>query len=94
MLDDHKAAPPFLRDAAAALPACRDELLRAAESYERGSRLRDQLEAILPSDFSQAAQQRVLDPTVREAFARAILNIRDAEAEGIASIEPALTKLP
>jgi len=90
MLDDHRSAPPFLRDAAAALPTCSADLLQAAERYEQSGTLRNELDAVLPCDFSQDAQRKVLDPAVREAFARTILRIRDVEAAGIARIEKAL----
>ena len=92
MLDDHKSAPPFLKDAAAALPACGVELARAAECYERGGELRGRLDAILPGNFSQEAQKRVLDPAVREEYAKVILAIRDAEESGISHVERALER--
>ena len=92
MLDDHKSAAPFLRDAARALPKCRAELTEAAACYERACGLRDQLETILKSDFSQEAQKRILDPKVREDFAATLLKIRDAEEEGISHVERALAK--
>ena len=90
MLDDHRSAEPFLKDAAGALPECAAELAEAAECYERSLALRDELEAILPSNFSQEAQQKLLDRSVRDAFACALLEIRDAEETGIACIEQAL----
>lgn len=90
MLDDHRAAAPFLRDAAGALPQCSSGLVAAAERYEQSCRLRDSLEAILPSNFSQEAQQRLLDPTVRDDFARVLLEIRDTDEAAIACIEQAL----
>ena len=89
MLDDHKAAEPFLRDAASALPECSAELTKAAECYKRSLELRGQLEGILPSNFSKEAQQKLLDPSVRDEFARVLLEIRDAEEAGIACIERA-----
>jgi len=92
MLDDHKSAAPFLRDAAKALPKCSAELTEAAACYERACEARDQLETILKSNFSQEAQKSVLDPKVRNDFAAALLKIRDIEAEGIAHIERALAK--
>ena len=92
MLDDHKSAPPFLRDAAKALPKCSAELIEAAACYERACGLRDQLEGSLKSDFSKEAQRRVLDPRAREEFAGTLLKIRDAEEEGISHIERALKR--
>ena len=92
MLDDHKSAAPFLRDAANALPRCSAELTEAAACYERACEVRGQLETILKSDFSQEAQKSVLDPKVREGFAAALLKIRDIEEQGIAHIERALEK--
>jgi len=93
MLDDHKFAAPFLSDAAKILPQCRAELTEAAACYERACAVRDQLDSILKSDFSQEAQKRVLDPTVREDFSAALLRIRDTEEEGISHIERALTRI-
>ena len=93
MLDDHKSAAPFLRDAANVLPNCRAELTEAAACYERACVVRDQLESILKSDFSQEAQKRVLDPNVREDFAATLLKIRDIEEEGISHIERALAEV-
>jgi len=93
MLDDHKSSAPFLRDAAKVLPKCSAELTEAAACYERACALRDKLEGILKSDFSKEAQNAVLDPKVREAFAAALLKIRDAEEEGISHIEQALAKV-
>ena len=90
MLDDHASAAPFLRDAAEALPECADEVLQAGDRYEHSRALRDQLEAILPSNFSPEAQARVLDPDVREQFARVIEQIRDSDAQATAHIERAL----
>ena len=90
MLDDHRAAAPFLRDAAAVLPQGAPALAEAAEHYERSCRLRDGLEEILPNNFSQEAQQRLLDRSVRDEFARVLLEIRGAEEAGIACIEQAL----
>lgn len=93
MLDDHASAPPFLRDAAQALPAGADQLAQAARCYERSYDLRNQLEGLLPSNFSPEAQQRILDPAVREQFAQKVLWIRDSDAEGISHIEAALAQL-
>ena len=93
MLDDHKSAAPFLRDAAKALPKCNAELAEAAACYDRACALRDQLEGILKSDFSQEAQKQVLDPEVREDFAAVLLKIRDVEEEGISHIERALASI-
>ena len=90
MLDDHKSAPPFLKDAAAALPAGSAELLKAAECYERSGELRGRLDTILPISFSQEAQKRVLEPAVREVYAETILKIRDVEEAGVSHIERAL----
>lgn len=90
MLDDHRAAAPFLRDAADALPQCASALADAIEHYERSCHLRDGLDAILPSNFSPEAQQLLLDPAVRNDFARVLLEIRDAHEAGIACIEQAL----
>ncbi|MCE5237903.1 hypothetical protein LLH23_05365 [bacterium] len=90
MLDDHASAPPFLRDAAEALPSGTAELLQAASCYEQSHALRNELEGILPSNFPAEAQKRVLDLAVREQFAQAILRIREVEAQGIAHIERAL----
>jgi len=91
MLDDHRSAAPFLRDAAAALPACGSELLRAADCYERSCGVRDQLEAIMKGDFSLDAQKRLLDPEVRDEYARTILQIRDSDAQAVSHIEQALS---
>jgi len=93
MLDDHASAPPFLRDAAEGLPATGAALIEAAGCYDRSFGLREQLEAVLPSDFSLEAQKRVMAPAVREQFAQIILQIRDVEDEGITHIEQALTVL-
>jgi tetratricopeptide (TPR) repeat protein len=90
MLDDHASAAPFLRDAAEALPEARTELLRAADCYEQSRVLRDRLEGILPSDFSAEAQRRVLDPGIREEFARVLEQIRESAEQAIAHIERAL----
>ena len=90
MLDDHKSAARFLRDAAEALPECRAELSRAADCYERSCELRDQLEGIVESDFSPDAQRQLLDPDVRDNYARTILQIRDAEEQGSSHTEQAL----
>jgi len=92
MLDDHKFAAPFLRDAAKVLPKCSAELTEAAACYERAGEVRDQLETILKSNFSHEAQKSVLDPKVRNDFAAALLRIRDIEAEAIAHVERALEK--
>lgn len=91
MLDDHRSAPPFLRDAAGVLPECGAGLTRAAECYDRSCGLRDRLESIIRSDFSPEAQKRVLDRDVREQYARTILQIRDSDAEAIGHIEQALS---
>ena len=77
-------------DAAEALPECSAELAEAAECYKRSLALRDQLEGILPSNFSQEAQQKLLDRSVRDAFSSVLLEIRDAEEAGIACIERAI----
>jgi len=90
MLDDHRSAAPFLRDAAEALPECGTELIRAAGCYEQSCELRDQLEGIMKSDFSPDAQKRLLDPDVRDEYARTILLIRDSDEQGISHIEQAL----
>jgi len=90
MLDDHKSAAPFLRDAAEALPECGTELTRAAGCYERSCELRDQLEDIMKGDFSPDAQRGILDPDVRDRYARTILHIRDSDAHGISHIGRAL----
>jgi len=90
MLDDHRSAAPFLRDAAEALPVCETELGLAAGCYERSCGLRDQLEGIMKGDFSPDAQKRLLDPDVRDRYARTILHIRDSDAHGISHIERAL----
>jgi len=90
MLDDHRSAAPFLRDAAEALPECAAELLLAADCYERSCELRDQLEGVMKSDFSPDAQRRLLNPDVRDTYARTILQIRDSDAQGISHIEQAL----
>lgn len=90
MLDDHQCAAPFLRDAACVLPSCAAHLLEAAGHYERSCELRNRLEDLLPSNFSQEAQRRVLDANVRDEYARVILQIRDAEETGISCIEQAL----
>lgn len=90
MLDDHRSAAPFLRDAAGALPGCAADLAEAADHYERSGALRDRLDDILPSSFSPEAQQRLLDPDIRDEFARVLLEIRDAEEEAIACIAQAL----
>lgn len=90
MLDDHRSAAPFLRDAAEALPRWRTELHRAADCYERSCELRDRLEDLVPSNFSEEAQKRVLDPNVRDEYARVILEIRDIEESGVSCVEQAL----
>ena len=90
MLDDHRWAAPFLRDAAEALPECGTELLRAADCYERSCEPRNQLEGIAKSDFSPDAQRRLLAPDVRDDYARTILRIRDGDEQGISHIEQAL----
>lgn len=90
MLDDHKSAAPFLRDAAQVLPDSTDDLTQAAACYEHSGTLRDSLDTLLPGDFSPAAQQRLLDPAVREEFARVLLAIRDVEEDGICHIAQAL----
>ncbi|MCE5217144.1 hypothetical protein LLH03_08935 [bacterium] len=92
MLDDHTSAAPFLRDAAQALPGGGTELLLAAEGYERSCELRYQLEDILKSDFSQEAQQRLLDPEVRERYAQTLLEIRDSDAQAVSHIEQSLVE--
>jgi hypothetical protein len=90
MLDDHRSATPFLKDAAGVLPRCAPDLIEAAGRYGRSCELRDRLEGILPSNFSEEAQKRLLDPTVRDEYARVILEIRDAEESAISCIERAL----
>ena len=90
MLDDHRSAPPFLRDAAAALPACGGQLSEAAACYERSCEVRDHLDRLLPIDFSRDAQRRLLNPEVREEYARTILRIRDSDARAIAHVAQAL----
>ena len=93
MLDDHRSAAPFLRDAAEALPECSTELLHAADRYERSCELRDQLDSIMKGDFSPDAQRQLLDPDVRHRYARTILQIRDSDAQGISHIEQALAEV-
>lgn len=90
MLDDHKSAAPFLRDAARVLSDTAADLTQAAAWYAHGGALRDSLDSLLPSNFSPAAQQRLLDPVVREELARVFLAIRDAEEHGIRHIAQAL----
>lgn len=76
-------APALLRGDAVSLAA-------AAGGYEQSCELRDRLEGILPSNFSQEAQRKLLDPSVRDEFARVLLEIRDAEGAAISCIERAL----
>jgi len=90
MLDDHRCATPFLNDAAGALPRCAAHLLEAAGHYERSCELRNRLKGILPSNFSEEAQKRVLDANVRDEYARVLLEIRDVEETAISCIERAL----
>lgn len=90
MLDDHQCAAPFLRDAGRVLPGCANHLLEAAGHYERSCELRNRLEELLPSNFSDEAQKRVLDANVRDEYARVILEIRDVDESGISCIEQAL----
>lgn len=94
MLDDHRSAAPFLNVAAKALPECSTQLLAAASCYENSVELRGELENIVKSDFSHEAQRRLLDPNVREEYARTLLMMRDAEAAGISSVEQALARIP
>ena len=93
MLDDHRCAAPFLRDAAQTLPESAAELLQAADCYERGVELRDHLESIMNSDFSPETQKRLLDPEVRDQYAQILLQIRDSDEEGIAHVEQALAEV-
>jgi hypothetical protein len=90
MLDDHRSAAPFLNDAANVLPQCASALLEAAGHYERSCELRDRLEGLVPSNFSEEAQKRLLDPNVRDEYARVILEIRDVEEAAISCVEQAL----
>ncbi len=94
MLDDHRSAAPFLRDAAGVLPRSATALAEAAAHYERSCRLRDGLNTILPDNFSTEAQRKLLDAAVRDEFARVLIEIRNVEEEGIASVEQALAVSP
>jgi len=92
MLDDHRSAPAFLRDAANALPECESELAEAAECYEHACTLRDHLDDVIKGDFSEEAQMAFRDPDVRERYARVLLRIRDTDARAASHIEKALAR--
>jgi hypothetical protein len=87
MLDDHRAAEPFLWQAAQEEPDLAPSLLRAADSYAEASRLRLSLDAYIKEDFSPEAMRAIGQPEARRAFAGILLQIRDAESQAIGHIE-------
>lgn len=93
MLDDHRAAEPFLQQMALEEPDLAPSLLPAAECYAEASRLRNRLDEHIKEDFSVEAMQAIGQPATRRTFAGILLQIRDAEARAIGHIEQVLAEL-
>ncbi|HEY3412392.1 MAG TPA: hypothetical protein VGM51_04940 [Armatimonadota bacterium] len=87
MVDDRRAAIPFLHQVASDEPDMAGEALAAASCYESTAAARDEARSVLPEDFSEATTRSVADRTTRLAYADAIRRIRDADLRAIEHIE-------
>ena len=87
MLRDHCSAEAFLRQAGEAIPEGHAELSSAADCYREMKRIRMGMDDLISDNFSPEALAVILDPSKRQAFADAILQIRDKEQEALAHIE-------
>lgn len=93
MLNDHRSAAPFLRQAAEQLPDLAPALLLAADEYTEACRLRNSLDQYIKEDFSPEALRGIADASARQAYARILVQIYDEEEKAIGQIGRALELL-
>jgi hypothetical protein len=92
MLRDHCTAEPFLQTALEAFPEFQPELGRTLDCYHEVKSIRAGMDAIMSDNFAEEALKAIALPDARRAYAGAILQVRDAEAEALYHIEQLLAR--